>query len=113
VATVARPKVVSLAGWPLLQRSSCGASPRLAGDANAVRRPNRGALFREQKEKETDHDYSGTINIGGVEYWLSGWVKTSKKGFSEAEGRAPTKTSRSHRATRWTTGHFKIWGGSA
>jgi hypothetical protein len=41
---------------------------------------NRGALFREQKEKETDRDYSGTINIGGVEYWLSGWVKTSKKG---------------------------------
>jgi len=41
---------------------------------------NRGALFREQKEKETDRDYSGTINIGGAEYWLSGWVKTSKKG---------------------------------
>jgi hypothetical protein len=41
---------------------------------------NRGALFREQKEKETDRDYSGTINVGGVEYWLSGWVKTSKKG---------------------------------
>ncbi len=41
---------------------------------------NRGALFREQKEKESDRDYSGTINIGGVEYWLSGWVKTSKKG---------------------------------
>ena len=41
---------------------------------------NRGALFREQKEKETDRDYSGTINIDGVEYWLSGWVRTSKKG---------------------------------
>ena len=41
---------------------------------------NRGALFREQKQQETDRDYSGTINIAGVEYWLSGWVKTSKKG---------------------------------
>jgi hypothetical protein len=41
---------------------------------------NRGALFREQKEKETDRDYSGTLNIDGVEYWLSGWVRTSKKG---------------------------------
>jgi hypothetical protein len=41
---------------------------------------NRGALFREEKQKETDRDYAGTINIGGVEYWLSGWVKTSKKG---------------------------------
>jgi hypothetical protein len=41
---------------------------------------NRGALFREQKQQETDRDYSGTINIGGTDYWLSGWVKTSKKG---------------------------------
>jgi hypothetical protein len=41
---------------------------------------NRGALFREEKQKETDRDYAGTINIDGVEYWLSGWVKTSKKG---------------------------------
>jgi hypothetical protein len=41
---------------------------------------NRGALFREEKQKETDRDYSGSINIGGTEYWLSGWVKTSKKG---------------------------------
>jgi hypothetical protein len=41
---------------------------------------NRGVLFREQKEKETDRDYSGSINIEGREYWLSGWVKTSKKG---------------------------------
>jgi hypothetical protein len=42
---------------------------------------NRGALFRnEQKDGENDRDYSGTLNVGGVEYWLSGWVKTSKKG---------------------------------
>jgi hypothetical protein len=41
---------------------------------------NRGALFREEKQKEGDRDYSGTINIGGTEYWLSGWIKTSKKG---------------------------------
>ena len=41
---------------------------------------NRGALFCEEKQKETDRDYAGTINIGGVEYWLLGWVKTSKKG---------------------------------
>lgn len=41
---------------------------------------NRGALFRAQKEKENDRDYSGTINVGGTNYWLSGWVKTSKKG---------------------------------
>jgi uncharacterized protein (DUF736 family) len=42
---------------------------------------NRGVLFREEKKSEpADRDYSGSINIGGTEYWLSGWIKTSKKG---------------------------------
>jgi hypothetical protein len=42
---------------------------------------NRGAIFRNNdKHKDTDRDYSGTLNVGGVEYWLSGWVKTSKAG---------------------------------
>jgi hypothetical protein len=42
---------------------------------------NRGALFRDdRKTKDEDRDYSGSINIDGVEYWLSGRVKTSKKG---------------------------------
>jgi hypothetical protein len=41
---------------------------------------NSGALFRNNdKEKETDRDYSGTLDVGGIEYWLSGWVRTSKK----------------------------------
>ena len=43
---------------------------------------NRGALFsnKDRKEAETDPDYSGTINVAGEEYWLKGWVKTSKAG---------------------------------
>ena len=42
---------------------------------------NRGVLFRdEKKSKPEDRDYSGSINIGGTEYWLSGWIKTSRKG---------------------------------
>jgi hypothetical protein len=41
--------------------------------------PNRGALFRNKyKHKETDCDYSGTLNIGGSKYSLIGWVNTSK-----------------------------------
>jgi hypothetical protein len=42
---------------------------------------NRGTLFREERPKEgpTDRDYSGSINIGGTEFWLSGWIKESKK----------------------------------
>ena len=42
---------------------------------------NRGILFREEKKaRPEDRDYSGSINIAGTEYWLSGWIKTSKKG---------------------------------
>jgi hypothetical protein len=41
---------------------------------------NRGVLFREtDKEKETDRDYSGSINVDGREFWLSGWINQSKR----------------------------------
>jgi hypothetical protein len=41
---------------------------------------NRGALFRnDDKDGENDRDYSGTLNVDGREFWLSGWIKTSKK----------------------------------
>jgi hypothetical protein len=43
-------------------------------------KPNTGALFRnEQKENSEDRDYSGSINIDGTEYWVSGWINQSKK----------------------------------
>ena len=42
---------------------------------------NRGALFKNtRKEKETHPDYNGSINVGGVEYWLSAWLKEGQKG---------------------------------
>jgi hypothetical protein len=42
---------------------------------------NRGALFseRDRKTKDTDRDYSGTLDVEGVQYWISGWIKESKK----------------------------------
>lgn len=39
---------------------------------------NRGVLFQNQKAKDTQPDYKGSINIEGKEYWLSGWKKLSK-----------------------------------
>jgi hypothetical protein len=42
---------------------------------------NSGALFKdERKAKPEDRDYSGTINVDGAEYWVSGFLKTSKAG---------------------------------
>lgn len=40
---------------------------------------NRGAIFRNtKKEKETHPDYTGTINVEGVEYFIDGWLKETK-----------------------------------
>lgn len=35
-----------------------------------------GSMFRNEKNKETQPDYKGNVKIAGVEYWISGWVKT-------------------------------------
>lgn len=46
------------------------------------RNENRGVLFnnKERKSKDTDPDYSGSINVNGIDFWLSGWIKESKEG---------------------------------
>jgi uncharacterized protein (DUF736 family) len=42
---------------------------------------NSGALFRnDRKESDKHPDYRGELNVGGVEYWVSAWLKTSGKG---------------------------------
>jgi single-stranded DNA-binding protein len=42
---------------------------------------NRGALFKNtRKETDTHPDYNGSINVDGVEYWLSAWIKEGAKG---------------------------------
>jgi hypothetical protein len=67
---------------------------------------NRGVAFiNDQKESDNHPDMKGSINIEGVEYWLSAWWKTPQKGgddflsFSvkpkEGQGqqRAPQRTA--------------------
>lgn len=44
-------------------------------------RDNSGSMRRnERKEKQTHPDMKGKATIGGVEYWISGWVKQSDDG---------------------------------
>lgn len=42
---------------------------------------NSGALFANTDRKSDKHPNArGTLNVEGVEYWISAWTKTSKKG---------------------------------
>jgi len=43
---------------------------------------NRGVLFRNQKKQAGDNrpDYTGRINVNGVDAFISGWVKESRAG---------------------------------
>ena len=40
---------------------------------------NRGALFKNDKEKESQPDFRGPINIDGKDYQLSAWSKSSDR----------------------------------
>jgi hypothetical protein len=41
---------------------------------------NRGEFYREENKKnENGPDYTGPLDVGGVQYRLAGWIKTSKK----------------------------------
>ena len=44
---------------------------------------NSGALFKNDDKDEQNPnwaDYQGSINVAGTDYWISAWLKKSKKG---------------------------------
>ncbi len=42
---------------------------------------NRGILSRNDRKEEDSHpDFTGQINVAGVDYWLNGWTKERKDG---------------------------------
>lgn len=44
-------------------------------------RDNSGILFiNDRKQTDKQPDYKGRCVIGGVEHWISGWIRTGAKG---------------------------------
>ena len=42
---------------------------------------NRGSLFKNDRKDDAKFpDYKGSLNVDGVEYWLSAWIKECKTG---------------------------------
>jgi hypothetical protein len=42
---------------------------------------NRGAIWgNKRKEKDTHPDFTGSLNVDGVEYWLNGWKRKPEAG---------------------------------
>jgi hypothetical protein len=43
---------------------------------------NRGAMFKNDTEGKSEGfpPYGGSLNVDGVDYWISGWVKEGSKG---------------------------------
>jgi hypothetical protein len=39
-------------------------------------RTNRGAIWKnEKKERDTHPDFTGSLNVNGVEFWVSAWKR--------------------------------------
>lgn len=40
-----------------------------------------GSLFKNDRKNTANHpDYTGSVLVDGVDYWLSAWIKDGKKG---------------------------------
>ena len=57
---------------------------------------NNGALFSNQKTKETQPDYRGKANVNGKDMEISAWIKLSKDGkkYLSLSFQEPLKASR-------------------
>lgn len=61
---------------------------------------NSGSVFKnDRKEKDSHPDRTGTALIDGVEYWISGWIKSGKKGdflslaFKRKDGKSADRSA--------------------
>ena len=61
---------------------------------------NRGAIFENKKKnKESQPDRTGSLNVDGRDYWISGWLKKSKDGANFLSLSVELKGEPSHKST--------------
>lgn len=72
---------------------------------------NSGSLFsNDKREKESHPNAKGSALIGGVEYWVSAWTKTTKDGKKWQSLAFQPKEERAQEPRRG--GSSKVGGGS-
>lgn len=62
---------------------------------------DRGALFKnERKTQDNQPDYTGSINVGGAEFYLSAWIRTQQSGRKYMSLAVSAKDERKGRKAR-------------
>ncbi len=92
-----------MAGW-----NNGGNGEQRGGKPKYQHRENRGSIFdNDHKTTEKHPDFSGSANIGGVLYWVSGWAEMTKDNkrklslsFKVQEERRPEPSTPAPRATK-------------
>ncbi len=58
-----------------------GKQPQQGTKGVYVHKPNRGSMFEnDDKQKETQPDLKGSINVKGTVYWINGWKDITPTG---------------------------------
>jgi hypothetical protein len=61
---------------------------------------NSGSLFRNEKKETDKHpNATGTVMVGGVEYWISAWTKDGAKGKFQSLAFKPKEPPRAPAST--------------
>jgi hypothetical protein len=74
-------RLVDVVGDALELAGRCNQEATDMQKKGAFDNSNSGVLFKNDNKQSDKHaDYRGEVNAAGVDYWLNGYVRTSKKG---------------------------------
>lgn len=76
-----------------------------------------GVLFKHEKQNDKQPDLRGVAKIGGVDYWVAGWKRTSQAGNSylslafQVKENKPKQTAPAHTTKETVSQVSKAVGG--